>query len=45
MGAQYEVRLRAMNRQGWSPLSESFIFNTAGEREGDFRKGINVSDI
>jgi len=28
-GAQYEVRLRAMNRQGWSPLSESFIFSTA----------------
>ena len=45
VGAQYEVRLRAMNRQGWSTLSESFIFNTAGEREGDFRKGINVSDI
>ena len=32
VGAQYEVRLRAMNRQGWSPLSESFIFNTAGDR-------------
>ena len=30
MGAEYEVRLRAMNRQGWSPLSESFIFTTAG---------------
>jgi hypothetical protein len=31
MGAEYEVRLRAMNRQGWSGLSESFIFNTASE--------------
>ena len=36
-GAQYEVRLRAMNRQGWSPLSESFIFSTAGKMgEGVF---------
>ena len=34
MGAQYEVRLRAMNRQGWSPLSESFIFSTAGKHYG-----------
>ena len=32
MGAHYEVRLRAMNRQGWSPLSESFIFTTAGRQ-------------
>ena len=31
MGAEYEVRLRAMNRQGWSAFSESFIFNTASE--------------
>ena len=31
-GAQYEVWLRAMNRQGWSPLSESFIFSTTGIR-------------
>ena len=31
MGAEYEVRLRAMNRQGWSPLSQSFIFNTASK--------------
>jgi hypothetical protein len=30
-GAEYEVRLRAMNRQGWSGLSESFIFNTASK--------------
>jgi len=29
IGAEYEVRLRAMNRQGWSGLSESFLFNTA----------------
>ena len=29
-GGHYEVRLRAMNRQGWSPLSESFTFSTAG---------------
>ena len=31
MGAEYEVRLRAMNRQGWSGLSESFVFNTASK--------------
>ena len=30
-GAEYEVRLRAMNRQGWSGLSASFIFKTASE--------------
>ena len=29
-GAQYEVRLRAMNKQGWSSLSDSFYFTTAG---------------
>merc|ERR1712113_1215263 len=28
--AQYELRLRAMNRQGWSGLSEPFHFRTAG---------------
>ena len=31
MGAEYEVRLRAMNRQGWSGLSESVIFYCASE--------------
>ena len=29
--SQYEVRLRAMNKHGWSSLSEPFIFNTASE--------------
>jgi len=28
--AEYELRLRAMNRQGWSGLSEPFHFRTAG---------------
>jgi len=28
-GAEYEVRLRAMNRQGWSSLSDSFKFKMA----------------
>jgi len=28
--AEYEVRLRTMNRQGWSGLSDSFTFTTAG---------------
>ncbi len=27
---EYEVRIRAMNSQGWSPLSSSFIFRTSG---------------
>jgi hypothetical protein len=30
-GEEYEVRLRAMNRQGWSVLSASFIFKTASK--------------
>ena len=29
--SQYEVRLRAMNKHGWSSLSEPFIFNTASK--------------
>ena len=29
--SQYEVRLRAMNKHGWSSLSEPFLFNTASE--------------
>merc|ERR1719150_953861 len=29
--SQYEVRLRAMNKHGWSSLSEPFIFNTASQ--------------
>jgi len=28
---QYEVRLRAMNKHGWSQLSEPFIFTTSSE--------------
>jgi hypothetical protein len=28
---EYEVRLRAMNSQGWSQLSNPFQFRTAGE--------------
>jgi Fibronectin type III domain len=28
--SEYEVRIRAMNRQGWSQLSEPFFFTTAG---------------
>ena len=28
--SEYEVRIRAMNRQGWSQLSEPFYFTTAG---------------
>ena len=31
MDAEYEVRLRTMNRQGWSGLSGSFTFSTAGK--------------
>jgi hypothetical protein len=27
---EYEVRLRAMNSQGWSQLSNPFLFRTAG---------------
>ena len=27
---EYEVRLRAMNSQGWSQLSNPFQFRTAG---------------
>ena len=27
---EYEVRIRAMNSQGWSPLSNPFTFKTAG---------------
>ena len=29
--SQYEVRLRAMSKHGWSSLSEPFLFNTASE--------------
>ena len=29
--SQYEVRLRAMNRHGWSSLSQPFLFTTASE--------------
>jgi hypothetical protein len=28
--SEYEVRIRAMNRQGWSQLSEPFLFRTTG---------------
>ena len=28
---EYEVRLRAMNKHGWSQLSDPFIFSTASE--------------
>ena len=28
--AEYEVRIRAMNRQGWSQLSNPFYFKTSG---------------
>ncbi len=28
--SEYEVRLRAMNSQGWSQLSNPFQFRTAG---------------
>ena len=33
--SQYEVRLRAMNKHGWSSLSEPFLFNTASELYSD----------
>ena len=26
----YEVRIRAMNKQGWSQLSQPFFFKTSG---------------
>ena len=28
--AEYEVRIRAMNHQGWSQLSDPFFFKTSG---------------
>ena len=28
--AEYEVRIRAMNHQGWSQLSDPFYFKTSG---------------
>ena len=28
--AEYEVRIRAMNKQGWSQLSQPFFFKTLG---------------
>ncbi len=29
--AEYEVRIRAMNHQGWSQLSDPFYFKTSGK--------------
>jgi hypothetical protein len=33
---EYEVRLRAMNSQGWSQLSNPFLFRTAGTDQKSF---------
>ena len=30
--AEYEVRIRAMNKQGWSQLSQPFFFKTSGKK-------------
>ena len=30
--AEYEVRIRAMNKQGWSQLSQPFYFKTSGKQ-------------
>ena len=30
--AEYEVRIRAMNHQGWSQLSDPFLFKTSGRQ-------------
>ena len=29
--SEYEVRLRAMNRHGWSQLSQPFVFYTSSK--------------